>query len=85
VIASGGKSVIAALQRIGRGMRTNNGAKSTFKVYDILDLGVPSLEKHSRRRMNTYVRESYETVIAERDGSLKAYKPKLLTRGEKRR
>jgi superfamily II DNA or RNA helicase len=84
IIASGGKSIIAALQRIGRGMRTNNGTKSVFKVYDILDLGVPSLEKHSRRRMNTYVREGYETVIAERDGSLKSYKPTLLTRAEKR-
>jgi len=84
IIASGGKSVIAALQRIGRGMRTNNGAKTDFKVYDILDLGIPSLEKHARRRMNTYVREGYATMIAERDGSLKAYAPRLKTRAEKR-
>ncbi len=83
VIASGGMSVIAALQRIGRGMRTNNGAKTAFKVFDVLDLGTPSLEKHSRRRMNTYVREGYETVIAQADGTLKKYSPKLLTRREK--
>lgn len=38
VIASGGKSVIAALQRIGRGMRKTQD-KSTFRVYDIADRG----------------------------------------------
>ncbi len=84
VIASGGQSVIAALQRVGRGMRTNNGAKQTFQVYDILDLGVPCLEKHARRRMNTYVRESYETVVAESDGTLRKYAPVLKTRRENR-
>jgi superfamily II DNA or RNA helicase len=43
VIASGGKSVIAALQRIGRGMRVEKkgGAvvKDTFDVYDVADIG----------------------------------------------
>lgn len=38
VVASGGKSVIAALQRIGRGMRSAAG-KTTFDVYDIADKG----------------------------------------------
>lgn len=84
IIASGGKSVIAALQRIGRGMRTNGGAKSKFEVFDILDMGSPMLERHSRRRMNTYVREGYETVISNEDGShVINYKPNLKTRREK--
>lgn len=44
VIGSGGKSVIAALQRIGRGMRVEKDAagnvvKDTFKVFDVNDRG----------------------------------------------
>jgi superfamily II DNA or RNA helicase len=84
VIGSGGKSVIAALQRIGRGMRTNQGAKTTFQVFDILDMGTPMMERHARRRMNTYVRESYQTTIRHDDGRLLPYEPKLRTRAEKR-
>lgn len=84
VIASGGKSVIAALQRIGRGMRTNNGAKTTFEVFDIMDMGSPMMERHSRKRMNTYVREGYQTIIRAEDGSSLAYTPKLLTRRERK-
>jgi superfamily II DNA or RNA helicase len=38
VIAAGGKSAIAAIQRIGRGMRVVPG-KSTFQVFDIMDVG----------------------------------------------
>jgi len=44
VVASGGKSVIATLQRIGRGMRVEKDAagnviKNTFEVFDIADTG----------------------------------------------
>jgi len=84
VVASGGKSIIAALQRVGRGMRTDGGRKVTFDVYDVLDLGSPMMERHSRRRMNTYVRESYATVIRSADGTAEAYQPRLRTRREKR-
>jgi len=85
IIASGGKSVIATLQRIGRGMRTNDGKKSSFEVFDILDVGSPMLERHSRRRMNTYVRESYETLIRSEDGRrTTTYSPTLKTRRQKR-
>lgn len=38
VVASGGKSIISALQRIGRGMRRSEG-KYEFQVYDIMDRG----------------------------------------------
>lgn len=44
IVASGGKSVIATLQRIGRGMRVEKDAagavvKGTFEVFDIADTG----------------------------------------------
>lgn len=84
VIASAGKSIIATLQRIGRGMRTNGGMKTSFEVFDILDTGVAMMEAHSRRRMNTYVREGYQTIIQKADGTLVGYAPKLRTRKEKR-
>jgi superfamily II DNA or RNA helicase len=84
VVASGGKSVIAALQRIGRGMRTDGGRKLVFSVYDVLDVGAASLERHARRRMNTYVRESYQTIVRSEDGSSKPYTPRLMTRKQKR-
>lgn len=84
VIASGGKSVIAALQRVGRGMRPDGGRKLTFDVYDVLDLGNAMMERHSRRRMNTYVREGYATMVVAADGTASAYQPRLKTRREKR-
>lgn len=84
VIASGGKSVIAALQRVGRGMRTDQGRKASFEVFDVLDVGSLMLERHSRRRMNTYVREGYQTTVRGEDGVVAPYQPKLRTRREKR-
>ena len=77
-------SVIATLQRIGRGMRTDGGRKASFEVYDILDMGSPMMERHSRRRMNTYVREGYQTIVQASDGTMTGYAPKLRTRREKR-
>ena len=68
VIASGGKSVIAALQRIGRGMRVQRDAagnvvKDTFEVFDIADKGCRWLERHTRARLRAYAGEGYETVV----------------------
>ena len=62
VIGSGGKSVIAALQRIGRGMRRAEG-KDTFEVWDIADKGNKWLEKHTQARLNAYTSEGHETVV----------------------
>jgi superfamily II DNA or RNA helicase len=58
VVASGGKSVIAALQRIGRGMRLSAG-KDTFEVYDVADSGNPWLERHAKLRKRAYQREKF--------------------------
>jgi superfamily II DNA or RNA helicase len=63
VMAHGGKSIIATLQRIGRGMRTDGGRKSTFEVWDIHDQGCSMLEKHSRVRRRAYEREGYKVNI----------------------
>lgn len=63
VVGSAGKSTIAALQRIGRGMRTDGGRKMEFEVWDVLDKGDPWLEKHARRRMKAYVGEGHEVVV----------------------
>ncbi len=67
VVASGGKSVIAALQRVGRGMRTQSDAagnivKNEFEVYDFADEGDKWLKRHTRARLNAYLSEGYETI-----------------------
>jgi superfamily II DNA or RNA helicase len=60
VLAGAGKSIIATLQNIGRGMRTNDGLKMEFEVWDVNDLGNRTLEKHSRARRRTYMQQGYE-------------------------
>lgn len=64
VIGSGGKSVIAAIQRVGRGMRTDEGRKQTFEVHDIADSGNKWIQNHTRERMKAYKLEGYEVVTA---------------------
>jgi superfamily II DNA or RNA helicase len=73
VIASAGKSAIAAIQRVGRGMRVSKD-KTDFEVYDFSDRGCGCdkvsfqgerhsgckwFEKHTRERANAYKREGY--------------------------
>lgn len=77
VIAQGGKSIIAALQRVGRGMRKRSRdgeiTKETFKVFDVKDVGcgcrLPKkhrgckwLESHARHRTAAYTSERYTVV-----------------------
>lgn len=59
VNAAGMKSTIAALQRIGRGMRSNKGKKTEFEVWDIKDEGNKHLVEHSRSRLRAYKREGH--------------------------
>ncbi|OHD23833.1 MAG: hypothetical protein A2Y38_17235 [Spirochaetes bacterium GWB1_59_5] len=68
IVGCGGKSVIAALQRVGRGTRKDrdeegNILKDTFEVWDIFDKGDEWLEKHSKERMSAYLREGYQTIM----------------------
>lgn len=76
VIGGAGKSVIATLQRIGRGMRVASG-KDTFEVFDIADFGCACmsgpasmrhpgckwLDRHTRERLKAYTTEGHETVL----------------------
>lgn len=66
VIASGGKSIIATLQRIGRGMRSNQGKKKTFEVVDFMDKGNKHLTKHARKRRKAYLQEGHEVQVVQR-------------------
>lgn len=68
VVASGGKSTIAALQRIGRGMRVQKDAagnvvKDAFQVFDYFDEGHRWLRGHSKARVKAYTTEGHETVV----------------------
>ena len=53
VMASGGKSKRKLLQRIGRGMRKQEG-KEKVEVIDLWDDYPPLLERHSRQRLRIY-------------------------------
>lgn len=61
VLASGGKSVIAAIQKVGRGMRVDTD-KSEFDVFDVRDKGHPWTERHTKQRVKAYQAESYDVV-----------------------
>lgn len=77
VIAQGGKSIIAALQRLGRGMRKRSKSgkvtKETFEVFDVKDKGCGCvgrrkhagcrwMEKHTRGRLRAYASEQHEVI-----------------------
>lgn len=77
VVAQGGKSIIATLQRVGRGMRkrarSGEITKETFTVYDFKDVGCGCtgrdkhktcewVEKHTRHRLAAYTSVKYSVV-----------------------
>lgn len=74
VIASGGKSTIATIQMLGRGMRKAKG-KETFEVWDVMDRGAQTnangrskslpTTTHARERYNSYVAEGHKVEILE--------------------
>ncbi len=70
VNAGGMKSIIATLQRLGRGMRVDRKADGSvqeggdkFEVWDVLDTGNKWTEKHARIRQSAYSNEGYETFV----------------------
>jgi len=63
IVASGGKSGIATIQRVGRAMRMADG-KSDCVVIDIFDRGEHTLRRHARERLNSYRKEGYEVQTA---------------------
>lgn len=71
VIGTGGKSEIAALQRVGRGMRRTED-KDAFEVWDVMDAepkgrgdqtGNKWNARHSRERFKAYAKVGYETTV----------------------
>lgn len=66
VMAAGGKSVIATLQKIGRGMRKVEG-KDTFQVFDCYDTGNEYTSKQARKRKKTYLDEHYNVTIISKE------------------
>lgn len=60
IYATGGKSVIASKQIIGRPLRAKEG-HSSVEVIDFYDRG-RWVEEHSQKRLETYEREKFEVV-----------------------
>ncbi len=82
VIATGGKSAVAAIQRLGRGVRMSPG-KDHFELWDFFDY-VPGADKdsprqhrwcaeHSRKRLNAYTVEGHKPTIGPIDGPFNTY------------
>jgi superfamily II DNA or RNA helicase len=68
--ASGSKSTIATLQRLGRGMRMDRAPDGSvreggdvFEMWDVMDVGNDWLSDHSKKRRNAYVAEGHETTV----------------------
>jgi superfamily II DNA or RNA helicase len=62
IVAAGGKSAIATVQRAGRALRVESG-KDTATIYDIGDKGNHWLARHARERVRAYQREGYPLVV----------------------
>jgi superfamily II DNA or RNA helicase len=67
IVGSGGRSVIAAIQRVGRGTRIERNAagevtKDTFEVWDVADRGQDWMERAAKERRAAYLKEGYEVV-----------------------
>ncbi len=62
IIADGGKSLRAALQKIGRGLRKKKTEANVILVEDFADLGHPKLAEHSLQRMSIYEEEEFEIL-----------------------
>lgn len=70
VNAGGMKSVIATLQRLGRGMRVDRDLAGNvregggvFEVWDVLDKGNTWMQEHARIRRDAYLAEGYELFV----------------------
>jgi superfamily II DNA or RNA helicase len=59
VVADGGQSVRAVLQKIGRGLRKKAGGDNVLDVIDFADLTHRYLAKHSQERLAIYEAESF--------------------------
>jgi len=62
IIASAGKSKIQSIQRLGRGLRLDEG-KSEVLIYDFEDTGNYFTERHSELRKKTYRKAGFGYTI----------------------
>ena len=67
VNAAGMKTTIGALQRIGRGMRSDGGRKKTFEVWDVKDEGNGFMTRHSRNRLKAYRSRGHEIEVLQEE------------------
>ena len=58
ILACGGKSNVAILQKIGRSLRFKEGEKETVDYYDIIDTA-KFLSKHSKMRVSLYKKAGF--------------------------
>lgn len=70
IVGTGRKSTIETIQRIGRGMRLDRAPDGTtrqggneFDVWDCMDVGVSSLNRHSKRRQSDYEGEGFDVEL----------------------
>lgn len=63
ILAAGGKSKIRLLQRVGRGLRTNQG-KDALLIIDFNNCCHKWLLKHSLERLRTYKREDCFDIVS---------------------
>jgi len=61
ILASGRKSKIKLLQRIGRGLRKEEG-KLDVELFDFYDDEIPMLKRHTLRRIEIYEAEGFGVV-----------------------
>lgn len=62
VMAGSGASHIAALQSVGRVLRSDEG-KQSAEIWDVFDSGINSLEKHARARATAYRSEGHTVLV----------------------
>ncbi len=61
ILASGGKSAIRVLQRVGRALRKKvQGELNIASIIDFNHLGNKHLEEHSKERLKIYRKEKFE-------------------------
>lgn len=62
ILACGGKSNVAILQKIGRSLRYKKGEKTEVDYYDFIDGGNSFLFKHSKMRLSLYKKAGYNDI-----------------------
>jgi superfamily II DNA or RNA helicase len=61
ILASGGKSQVKLLQRIGRGLRLADG-KSSVEIVDFADKHHEMVRRHALERMKRFKEEGFEVT-----------------------